>query len=118
MILRSLIVAGSVAAAALVVGTTAIPVARASETGVASIHSWRKVGKRTCLVNHDHQGSGSGISKAIAQRNAIDSWTSFTDFEYGSSWANFKLAIEKRISCEPTGSGYNCSLSAVPCRGW
>jgi hypothetical protein len=90
----------------------------ADETGLASIHAWRKVGKKTCLSGHDHQGSGTGTSQKAAQLAAIRSWASFTDFEYGKSWANFNLAVEKRMTCEASGSSYSCSLSAVPCRGW
>ena len=64
--------AGIVAASTLT--TAPLPVA-ASETGMASIHGWRKVGRKTCLVDHDHSGTGSGSNRKIAERGrypAID----------------------------------------------
>lgn len=108
----------SVMAAAIVGATIAIsaqPVA-ASETGMAGIHNWRKVGKKTCLVDHDHSGSGSGPNRKVAELQAIRSWAGFTDLEYGSSWANFTHANNKRMSCQPSGGGFQCDLLAVPCR--
>ena len=99
---------------------TALPApADASESGMASIHSWRKVGKKTCLVAHQHAGSGSGNSLKAAQINAIEGWAGFTDFEYGSSWANFNNAVEKIMKCAPSGGGgFQCDLLATPCRPW
>ena len=108
--------------AAVILATSAlafVPAASASETGMASIHSWRKVGKKTCLVDHQHAGAGSGNSVKAAQAQAINSWASFTDLEYGSSWANFGNAVEKVMKCGPSGGGsYQCDLLATPCRGW
>ncbi len=94
------------------------PPASASESGMASIHTWRKVGKKTCLVGHQHAGNGSGNSLKAAQAQAIGSWSSFTDLEYGSSWASFGIAIEKIMKCSPDGSVVQCDLLATPCRGW
>jgi hypothetical protein len=95
------------------------PVSDASESGMASIHSWRKVGKKTCLVGHQHAGSGSSHSLKGAQAQAIQSWASFTDLEYGSSWSQFGNAIDKVVKCGPTGGGsFQCDLLATPCRGW
>ena len=93
------------------------PPVTAAETGFAGIHPWRKVGKKTCLVGHQHAGAGSGNSLKEAQSRAIGSWSSFTDLEYGDSWANFNHAIEKIMRCGPSsGSGFQCDLSATPCR--
>ena len=93
------------------------PPISAAESGFASIHPWRKVGKKTCLVGHQHAGSGNGNSLKEAQSTAIGSWASFTDLEYGDSWANFNVAIEKVMRCGPSGGGsYQCDLSATPCR--
>jgi hypothetical protein len=68
-------------------------VAQANETGMASIHSWRKVGKKTCLVDHDHAGNGSGTNRQQAELAAIRAWTGFTDLEYGAAWANFNKCV-------------------------
>jgi hypothetical protein len=108
------------AAVVLAVGTFSVaPSVDAGESGMASIHSWRKVGKKTCLVGHQHAGSGSGNSLKAAQNQAIGSWSSFTDLEYGSSWASFNNAAEKVMRCGPNGGGsYQCDLMATPCRGW
>jgi hypothetical protein len=95
----------------------ALPVA-AAETGMAGIHPWRKVGKKTCLVDHNHAGSGSGSTRAAAEKAAIQDWAGFTDLEYGDSWASFNVAIEKSMSCSKTPAGFSCDLVATPCRPW
>jgi hypothetical protein len=105
-------------AAAVTVGTlsTSASVATAAETGMASIHSWRKVGRKTCLIDHQHSGAGSGINRKVAELEAIRSWAGFTDLEYGATWSNYNHAIEKRMSCSGSGSSFQCDLLATPCR--
>ncbi len=90
----------------------------ASESGFASIHNWRKVGKKTCLVGHQHAGTGSGSSLKAAQAEAIGAWSGFTDLEYGSSWSNYGNAVEKIMKCGPSSGSFQCDLLATPCRGW
>jgi len=92
--------------------------ASASETGLASIHGWRKVGKKTCLVDHYHNGNGSGPSRRLAERAAISSWTDFTVFEYGSSWGSYGLSVAKKMSCGGSGSNWQCSVDSIACRPW
>jgi hypothetical protein len=110
----------AISASALLVLLAALPApsVSAAESGMASIHSWRKVGKKTCMVGHQHDGNGSGVTQKIATQQAVNAWSSFTDLEYGDSWANFNTAIEKSVSCSPNGSSWTCSLLATPCRGW
>jgi hypothetical protein len=93
-------------------------VAQANETGMASIHSWRKVGKKTCLVDHDHAGNGSGTNRQQAELAAIRAWTGFTDLEYGAAWANFNNAVGKQMRCGPGIGGIQCDLVATACRPW
>lgn len=94
---------------------TAQPV-DAGETGMASIHAWRKVGRKTCLVDHEHAGSGSGPNRKVAELQAIRSWAGFTDLEYGDSWASYSNAIGKSVKCEAITGGMQCDLLATPCR--
>lgn len=90
---------------------------RADETGLASIHTWKKVGKKTCMVDHYHSGQGTGANRKAAETAAIQSWTSFTDLEYGSSWASFKIAERKSMQCSQDGSNsFNCQTEALACR--
>jgi hypothetical protein len=91
-------------------------VATADETGLASMHDLARQGGRLCMVDHYHYGNGDGRSKAIAQREAISSWSSFTDFEYGSDWARFSRAASKKVSCTQSAAGYSCQIEARPCR--
>jgi hypothetical protein len=91
---------------------------QADETGVASIHTWVRSGGRTCLVDHFHDGSGSGRSRAAAQAAAIRAWAEFTSWEYGSSWGRWGLAAGKSVNCSGGGGSYSCSVSARACRGW
>lgn len=103
-----------VALAALGAATS---VAFADDSGFAYMHDLRKEGGRTCFADHFHYGSGQGGSKAAAQRAAVGSWVSFTDFEYGSDWARFGKAAGKSVSCSRTGSGgYDCQIEARPCK--
>ena len=90
----------------------------ASETGVAGIHSWVRVGGKTCLVDHYHDGSGSGSSRAAAQSAAIRAWAEFTAWEYGSSWGRYGLAVGKSMNCDRGMGSWSCNTSARACRGW
>jgi hypothetical protein len=90
----------------------------ADESGMASIHSWRKVGKKTCLIDHEHNGNGSGLNRKTAELAAIRAWIGFTDLEYGSAWANFNNAIGKQVRCGSGIGGIQCDLLATPCRPW
>ncbi|HYD16161.1 MAG TPA: hypothetical protein VEA77_07155 [Hyphomicrobium sp.] len=100
---------------AAVMGAVSVP-ALADDTGFAYTHDLRREGGRTCFTDHYHYGSGSGASKAAAQKDAIGSWISFTDFEYGSDWARFSRAASKGISCSKGGSGFDCQIEARPCK--
>jgi hypothetical protein len=104
-----------VAAATLLLGAAAAPVL-ADETGLASMHDMRREGGRLCFTDHYHYGNGSGSTKAAAQRDAIASWSGFTDFEYGSDWARYSRAASKRVSCSKSGGGFACQIEARPCR--
>ena len=90
--------------------------ATADNTGFASIHDLRREGGRLCMSDHEHDGSGNGRTQAAAQRSAIGSWASFTALEYGSDWARWGKAASKRMSCSKSSGGFECSLSARPCR--
>lgn len=90
--------------------------ATADQTGFASMHNQARVGGKLCMTDHYHYGNGSGSSKAAAQKEAISSWQSFTDFEYGSDWARFSKAVAKRVSCSQSGGSYSCQVEARPCR--
>jgi hypothetical protein len=104
------------AAAALVLALAQAGVANADETGIAGIHSWIKVGRKTCLADHFHDGSGTGASRRQAQAAAIGAWTDFTAWEYGTSWGRYSLAVGKSMSCSQSGGSWSCSTQARPCR--
>ena len=101
--------------AALALGSAATA-AVADVTGFDSMHTQARVGNKMCMTDHWHYGNGNGKTKALAQRDAISSWQSFTDFEYGSDWARFSKAVAKKISCSGSGSSYSCQVEARPCR--
>lgn len=111
--------AGATATTALVMALAVMstPVF-ANETGLAGMHEWRKVGKRMCHAEHTHYGSSVGHrSKKEATAAAIKSWAGFTEFEYGSRWADFRKAWAKKISCNQGASGWSCDVEARACRG-
>jgi hypothetical protein len=90
----------------------------ANETGIANIHAWVKLGRRTCFADHYHYGSGTGPTQAHAQVAAIRSWIWPTDLEYGSSWANYRLAAAKVMKCARHRVLWTCDTQAIPCRGY
>lgn len=104
------------AAAAAVAMSAMMAPASADDTGFAYIHDLRKEGGRTCFTDHYHYGSGSGATKAAAQKDAIGSWVSFTDFEYGSDWARYTKAASKSVSCSGSGGSFSCQIEARPCK--
>ena len=60
------------------------------------MHTWVRVGGRTCLLDHFHDGSGSGPTRAAAQRAAIRSWIDFTAWEYGGRWGSWGASLSKK----------------------
>ena len=94
-----------------------ISTASADQTGLAGLHAWRQVGGKTCFVDHDHDGSGTGRDQQSAVREAIASWESFTALEYGSDWASFPNSISKNISCSRGAHEVSCRLTSIPCKG-
>jgi len=94
-----------------------VAAARADETGLASMHAWRRERGRICMSDHWHYGSsGTQRSRRTARRAAIRSWQDFTDLEYGSSWARWSRAASKRMGCSRSGGSWSCDVEARPCR--
>ena len=89
--------------------------AKAEETGVAGIHSWAKMGRKTCLADHFHDGSGRGATRPQAERAAIQSWIDFTAWEYGGSWGRYSISASKKMTCSRSES-WSCDVEARPCR--
>jgi len=87
-----------------------------AQDGLAGLHEWVKVGRKTCMVDHFHDGSGTGATKAQAQAAAIRAWTDFTAWEYGPHWGRYALAVSKTVSCSGGPGNFNCSVSARACR--
>jgi hypothetical protein len=87
------------------------------ETGIAGIHDWIKVGRKTCMADHFHSGDGHAATRAQAARQAIESWTDFTAWEYGTAWGHYGLAASKKMTCDQSGS-WSCFVEARPCRGF
>lgn len=104
------------ALAAVAAGFAVCAPAVADDSGFAYMHDLRKEGGRTCFADHYHYGNGSGANKAAAQKAAIGSWSSFTDFEYGSDWARFSRAASKSMSCSGSSGGVDCQIEARPCK--
>lgn len=93
--------------------------ALAGSTGVDVIHAQqRESGKRTCFTDHYHYGSSAGkATKKEALAAGLKSWSGFVAFEYGSDWAQWKLASSKSVKCTQEGPGgtWSCDISARPC---
>ena len=80
------------------------------------MHDLRKEKGRLCMSDHYHTGGGTGSTRKAAEADAIKSWQSFTDFEYGSDWARFSKASGKGMSCSQGSSGWDCNVEARPCK--
>ena len=51
-----------------------------------------------------------------AERAAIQSWASFTIWEYGEPWGRWSLSESKSVNCDrTTSSEYSCKVSSRPC---
>jgi hypothetical protein len=114
MLKRTCLVA---AGATLLIGLGPAPApVLAQQTGLAGIHAWVPVGRKTCMATHTHEGSGNGKTKKDAERAAIRAWESFTIWEYGPSWGRYSLSESKTINCDrSTGSEFSCQVSSRPC---
>jgi hypothetical protein len=89
----------------------------AAETGLATMHAWRRERGRICMSDHWHYGSSaSHRTRAAAQRDAIRSWQDFTNLEYGSRWARFSRSASRRVGCSRSGGGWSCNVEARPCK--
>lgn len=78
----------------------------------------RKGGKALyCQGDHLHYGTSDSFkSKKQAFKDAVVSWAGFTVFEYGSEWGNWRLSVNKKVSCKNSGGAWQCSIQSTPCR--
>lgn len=104
------------AAAAFVAVSAPSGAVLADETGIAVIHSWVKIGRKTCFVDHYHYGSGRGPTQSHAKAAAVNSWVWPTALEYGSSWGDYRLAAGKSMKCARSGPIWTCDTQARACR--
>ena len=90
--------------------------AHADQSGMAGMHAQYTVKGRRCFSSHTHVGTGAPMrSKKAAVIAAAQDWSSFTAFEYGSSWASWNASIAKTVKCEPSGAKWSCEVQARPC---
>jgi hypothetical protein len=90
--------------------------ATAQQSGLAGMHDQNASKGRRCFSGHTHVGTGSPARKkrqAIA--SAAQNWSSFTAFEYGPSWASWRIATGKNVSCGRSTKGWTCEVQARPC---
>lgn len=81
------------------------------------MHSWSRVGGKTCFTSHTHYGSSSGHrTKRAAMRAAVDDWQTFTAGEYGLDWGYFHRAHARLKACGKDSSGWYCSIEGRPCK--
>jgi hypothetical protein len=91
---------------------------KADDSGLASIHDWKnESGRRVCMSDHFHDGSGTGATRKDAEAAARSSWVSFTIFEYGTDWGSHALAASQKMECgNASGQTWSCATSARPCK--
>ena len=91
-------------------------IAVGQDTGLASLHDWVRIGGKTCMADHFHDGSGSGPTRGLAQAAAVRAWQDFTEWEYGGRWGSYGNAISRSVRCSGVRGYVSCSVSARPCR--
>ena len=66
---------------------------------------------------HFHHGNGKVMkTKTKAKRSAAADWASFTEWEYGKSWANIRRAVKVKYSCKKLSKrAWQCEVDGVPC---
>ena len=90
--------------------------ASADQSGMAGMHDQYVAKGRRCFTSHTHVGTGVlSRSKRQATASAARDWSAFTSFEYGSSWASWRVAVGKTVECERSGRGWLCEVQARPC---
>ncbi len=74
---------------------------------------------KTCKTGHFHNGYSGQVSgsKSNAQKAALSSWASFTQWEYGKAWASWNGADKRNVSCDRLGAKtWHCFATAIPCK--
>jgi hypothetical protein len=104
-----------VAMGLLALGLAASRAAAQEGMGLAGIHTWVKIGGKTCMADHFHDGQGIGPTKAQAQAAAIRAWIDFTAWEYGRRWAKWQLSVSKSANCSGSRGNISCSVQSRPC---
>lgn len=90
--------------------------ATAQETGLAAIHTWVSVGRKTCMESHYHDGNGTGKTQKEAEKAAIRSWESFTIWEYGPLWGRYSASESKTMTCDKTAAAaFSCHVTSRAC---
>lgn len=97
------------------IASSSTPLA-ASETGIAAIHAWQRVGAKTCIASHWHHGEGTGTTRKEAEAKAIKMWVDFTGWDYGTDWMSYRRAESKASNCERSGAGWKCAVDARACK--
>jgi hypothetical protein len=106
----------AIAGAALLATLGAAAPTIAQETGLAAIHTWVSVGRKTCMESHYHDGNGTGKTKKDAEKAAIRSWESFTIWEYGAPWGRYSASEGKRMTCDTAADkSFSCHVTSRPC---
>lgn len=87
------------------------------DSALVGLHDLVSEGGKTCMATHFHFGSSSGLpSKRAAEIEALQSWASFTAWEYGPAWGNSAMAGSRKMSCTGGAGSFSCDFEARPCR--
>jgi len=106
---------------ALVLATATFSFALSSTSGayaLTGLHAKVHKNGTMCLATHEHTGFARTLgTKRATVRAAVQDWSSFTKFEYGPRWANFRKSHRRRMNCSRHGTGWACKVIASPCKG-
>ena len=89
----------------------------ASAQSMAELHEIKRIKNKLCMIDHTHTGASQNHrTKRKALRAAIRDWQSFTAWEYGKAWGNYRRAMNRQEQCFKLDRTWSCNVGANPCR--
>ena len=67
--------------------------ALAQGMGLEGLHDHRREGGKVCMVDHFHDGSGSGKTRKSAEADAARAWTEFGKYNFIGALLNSFLKL-------------------------
>ena len=105
-------------ASALALGLVMAPGGAAiAQDGLAGLHSWVRVGGRTCMLDHFHDGSGSGSTVAAGAAGRHPGLDRLHGLGVRQPLGQLRrVHQQENVVLGRARGNYSCSVSSRPCR--